>query len=283
MKRRRVDGELVRDVPAYRRIMPYMMRTRNESTIYWEQTLDLTETDRFVRAFNDLHPATQITPFHVLLWSAVRGFVKYPNLNRFVAGGGLYQRDGIWLSYSAKRRLKEGSPIVIVKLRFEPSETFEEMVAAMQVQLQEERFGGPSGVDRELGLVLRLPGPLKRLGFRLVHGIDALGLLPRQFVEGDPMYASAFFANLGSIGIFCVYGRPHVDPADPTRRRRTVTLKWTFDERVEDGLYAGYAIKRFAQMLEDPAAAGLSLQEPDAERDAGARDGDAVEQAEPGA
>jgi hypothetical protein len=139
---------------------------------------------------------------------------------------------------------------------------------------------------------------LKRLGFRLVHGIDALGLLPRQFVEGDPMYASAFFANLGSIGleaayhhlyeygsigIFCVYGRPHVDPADPTRRRRTVTLKWTFDERVEDGLYAGYAIKRFAQMLEDPAAAGLSLQEPDAERDAGARDGDAVPQAEPGA
>ncbi len=274
MKKTRADGTLVRDVAAYRRIMPYMMRTRNESTIYWEQTLDLSKTDRFVRGFNELHPDSQITPFHVLLWSAVKGFEKYPKLNRFVAGGGLYQRDGIWLSYSAKRKLAEGSPIVLVKRRFEPSETFEETIVAMQAQLHGERFGGPSGVDKELGLVLKLPGPLKRLGFRLVHGIDALGLLPKFFIEGDPMYASAFFANLGSIGldpvyhhlyeygtigIFCVYGRPRVDPADPARKRRSVTLKWTFDERVEDGLYAGYAIKRFAQMLEDPALAGLSL------------------------
>lgn len=51
-----------------------------------------------------------------------------------------------------------------------------------------------------------------------------------------------------------------VDPADPTRARRTVVLKWTYDERVEDGLYAAYTIKRFAQMLEDPAAAGLGLE-----------------------
>jgi hypothetical protein len=278
VKRKRADGVLVRGVPAYRRIMPYMMRTRNESAIYWEQTLDLSKTDRFVRDFNEAHPATQITPFHVLLWGAVKGFEKYPNLNRFVAGGGLYQRDGIWLSYSAKRRLAEGSPIIVIKRRFHPSESFEEMVTAMQVQLHEERFGGPSGVDRELGLVLKLPGILRRLGFRLVRGIDAHGLLPNVFIEGDPMYASAFFANLGSIGldpayhhlyeygsigIFCVYGRPRIDPADPTRKRRTVTLKWTFDERVEDGLYAGYAIKRFAQMLVDPAAAGLFVEQPD--------------------
>jgi hypothetical protein len=276
MKRKRADGTLVHDVPPYRRLMPYMMRTRNESTIYWEQTLDLSKTDQFVRGFNELHPDTQITPFHVLLWAAVKGFEKFPNLNRFVAGGGLYQRDGIWLSYSAKRKLAEGSPIVIVKRRFEPSHSFEQMVTEMQAQLTEERFGGPSGVDKELDLVLKLPGPLRRLGFRLVHGIDALGLLPNAFIGGDPMYASAFFANLGSIGldpvyhhlyeygtigIFCVYGRPRIDPADPTTKRRTVVLKWTFDERVEDGLYAGYAIKRFAQMLEDPAAAGLSLGE----------------------
>ncbi len=63
-----------------------------------------------------------------------------------------------------------------------------------------------------------------------------------------------------TIGIFCVYGRPRVDPADPTRTRRTVVLKWSYDQRVEDGLYAAYAIKRFAQMLEEPASAGLTLE-----------------------
>ena len=37
-----------------------------------------------------------------------------------------------------------------------------------------------------------------------------------------------------------------------------MTLRWTFDERVEDGLVAGYALKRAQQILEDPIAAGLS-------------------------
>ena len=64
----------------------------------------------------------------------------------------------------------------------------------------------------------------------------------------------------GTIGIFGVIGRPTTDPGSPTSgpdRRRTMTLRWTFDERVEDGLVAGYALKRFKQMLEDPVAAGL--------------------------
>ena len=104
---------------------------------------------------------------------------------------------------------------------------------------------------------------------------DAFGLLPASMIEDDPMYASVFFANLasigmdacyhhlyeyGSIGIFGVIGRPTTDPGSPTSgpdRRRTMTLRWTFDERVEDGLVAGYALKRAKQMLEDPLGSGL--------------------------
>jgi pyruvate/2-oxoglutarate dehydrogenase complex dihydrolipoamide acyltransferase (E2) component len=43
-------------------------------------------------------------------------------------------------------------------------------------------------------------------------------------------------------------------------------LRWTFDERVEDGLVAGYALKRAKQMLEDPVAAGLPPIEDPTER-----------------
>ncbi len=105
--------------------------------------------------------------------------------------------------------------------------------------------------------------------------LDAWGLLPNSMIEPDPLYASVFFANLasigmdpcwhhlyeyGTIGIFGVIGRPTTDPGSPTSgpdRRRTMELRWTFDERVEDGLVAGYALKRAKQILEDPVAAGL--------------------------
>ena len=54
--------------------------------------------------------------------------------------------------------------------------------------------------------------------------------------------------------------RPVPEPGSPTSgpdRRRTMTLRWTFDERCEDGLVAGYALKRCKQILEDPRGMGL--------------------------
>src|SRR5262249_45181667 len=105
---------------------------------------------------------------------------------------------------------------------------------------------------------------------------DAMGLVPALMIEDDPMYASAFFANLASIGmdacyhhlyeygtisVFGVIGRATADPGSPPTgpgRRRWMTRRWTFDGRVEDGVVAGYALKRCKQILEDPLAAGLT-------------------------
>jgi hypothetical protein len=197
-------------------------------------------------------------------------------MNRFVAGGRLYQRREIWFSYSAKRSLKGDSPLVVIKRRFDAAEPFEEMVADMARQLNGERYRtGMSASDREIGLIMRLPGIGRRAVMAVGRVLDAFGLFPRSFIDSDPLYASVFFANLaslgmdacyhhlyeyGTIGVFGVIGRAVGDPGSPASgpdRRRSMTLKWTFDERCEDGLVAGYALRRAKQILEDPLAAGL--------------------------
>src|SRR5262249_9859700 len=139
---RRVDGDLDRHVDPAHRIMPYIMRGRNESAFYAEQRIELKRTDGFIRAFNAAHPDTPITVHQLVLWALMRVMARYPTMNRFVAGGRLYQRRGIWFSYSAKRELREGSPVVVVKRRFEPDQPFHAMVADMKAQLARERFGG---------------------------------------------------------------------------------------------------------------------------------------------
>jgi hypothetical protein len=133
--------------------------------------------------------------------------------------------------------------------------------------------------DAEAALILKFPGIVRRVILAFGRVGDAFGLLPASMIEHDPMYASVFFANLasigmdacyhhlyeyGTIGIFGVIGRAVTDPGSPTSgpdRRRTMTLRWTFDERCEDGLVAGYALKRAKQILEDPLAAGLARPE----------------------
>ena len=35
-------------------------------------------------------------------------------------------------------------------------------------------------------------------------------------------------------------------------------LRWSFDERVEDGLYAGYGLKQMQRLVEDPVKGGIA-------------------------
>ena len=273
---RRPDGDLVRDVPPTKAIMPYLMRGRNESAVYFEQRVALRKADQYIRDFNTAHPETPITIQHLVMWAIVQVLTQFPTMNRFVIGGRLYQRREITFTYSAKQSLKDKSPLLVLKRRFDPDEPFPTMVAEMQAQLREDKYGGHvSQADHEAALILKLPGVLRRVVIAAGRVLDAWGLLPKSMLEADPLYASVFFANLasigmdpcwhhlyeyGTIGVFGVIGRPTTDPGSPTSgpdRRRSMELRWTFDERVEDGLVAGYALKRAKQILEDPIAAGL--------------------------
>jgi hypothetical protein len=277
---RRPDADLVRDVPDLRRIMPYVMRTRTASTVYFEQLVDVGNAEQFVRAFNEAHPETRTSVFHVLLWAARQGLVEFPNVNRFLAGGRLYQRRGIWLSYSAKQRMKKGAPLVVLKREFDPAEPFVDMVAALQDQLHTAKFGGgTNSVDSELKLTLMLPGFGRRLVFVAYRWLEALGMFPKSFVDNDPLYASMFLTDLsslgldsvfhhlydyGNVGTFGVLGRAHAEQIpDPDsgrlERKRVATIRWSFDERIEDGLYAGYAIKYFKRLVEDPVKGGIAV------------------------
>jgi hypothetical protein len=273
---RRPDGDLVRDVPPTKAIMPYLMRGRNESAVYLEQRIAMRETDAYLRRFNEAHPDTQAGVQHMVMWAITQVLDQFPTMNRFVVGGRLYQRRGIWFTYSAKQSLKGKSPLIVLKRRFDPQEPFADMVRAMQEQLRHDRYGGSiSASDAEAALILKLPSVLRRVVLAVGRVGDAFGLLPASMIENDPMYASAFFANFasigmdagyhhlyeyGNIGIFGVIGRATTDPGSPTSgpdRRRTMSLRWTFDERVEDGLTAGYALRRAKQILEDPEGGGM--------------------------
>ena len=124
-----------------------------------------------------------------------------------------------------------------------------------------------------------LPGLLRRLVFVAYRGLEALGMFPRVFIDNDPLYATLFLTDLGSlgmdpayhhlyeygtIGIFGAIGRARSElVGDPNtgrlERKRIATVRWSFDERVEDGLYAGYGLKHVKKLIEDPVKGGIAI------------------------
>jgi hypothetical protein len=268
---KRSDGDLVTDENPVRRMIPYLMRGRNESAVYHDEWIDLTRTKPWLREYNRHHQDDPATLFHLCLFAIGRGFHGRPGMNRFVSGGRIYQRKGVSLSFAAKRQFEEKSALVTVKLPFLAEETFGQTVRRIKEGIGEGRSDKVRTVDKEMKLALSLPGPLLRAALACLRFLDRVNLMPAAMIASDPMYCSAFVANLGSVGIdrtyhhlyewgtaslFCVIGPAKkvmaVGPGDQPQVREMLEMRWSFDERINDGFYCALALRVFARIVEDP-------------------------------
>jgi hypothetical protein len=281
----RFDGTRTMDAPAYRRLIPFLMRGRNESAVYFEQTVDLTRTLAWLEGFN-AGRGQRITMFHLLLAAMVRTLAERPRLNRFVSGRRIWDRKGIWISFAAKKRMDDEAPLSTVKLELDPGQSFADMVDRMQNGIGEARSSRKSPAEQEMGWLLRLPAPIIEIAVRLVGWLDFFNLAPRGLLQHDPMYASAFVANLGSLKLDAAYHHLYEHGNCPLfvtvgRIERVVLanedgtvgvkevmrLRYVFDERIEDGLYCARALELLRERMEDPAG---WCGQPGAERKTGA-------------
>jgi hypothetical protein len=265
---RRPDGDLVRGESAVRRIMPYLMRGRNESAVYHETVFRIGAARAWLRAYNRSH-ANRATLFDLLAYACAVALEVRPRLNRFVSGGRLYQRRGVSLSFVAKKEFTDEGAGATVKLTAASGERLEAFVTRVAAHVAAARET-ERAVDREVSLVMRLPGPLVRLGVALVRLLDHWNLLPWFMMEHDPMYASLFLANLGSVGVSDVfhhlyeYGTVSIFAAMSSPRRAAIVVdgelsvedvlevRWTFDERIDDAFSCARSLAVVQEILESP-------------------------------
>jgi hypothetical protein len=253
------DGTRV-SVHPYRRMMLFIMRGRNESAVYFEQSLDLSKTLPWLSAHNT-DARTKASLFHLVLHALASVLHDRERLNRFTVGRKTYQRKSVLLSFAAKKAMSDDAPLATIKRRFDKTETFDGLVAQLAGDVGDARSTKPSAMDKELKILLALPGFLLAFLLAMLGRLYRWGLAPRSLVDTDPLYTSCFVANLGSIKIDAAYHHlyehgncplfmtiGHVDD------HQRLLVRYTFDERVEDGLYCAKALQLFQQRIEDPAA-----------------------------
>jgi hypothetical protein len=262
---RRPDADLVRGAPALRRILPHVSPRRNESLFYLPDDVAVETALEFLDKHNRTRPSERpATLFHLLLRAIDQGIALNPRVNRFVKGGRLWQRRGIYVTFTAKRELSNSSALVTLKRHCDPErESLDDMIDRVYGLLQPARRGVESTSDKETRLLTRLPNVLTGMLVRGADVLDRFGLLPLAMIAPAPMFATVFVANLGSVGLdagfhhlwergtcsaFGVMGRIKADPSG----RRIVNLTWTWDERVEDGLYVSSFTNGVKLHLENP-------------------------------
>jgi hypothetical protein len=267
-KRSRPDGRLVSGLHPYRRVMGFVMPSRNESIVYFDSYVD---AETLLAYLAQAGPKFGCDISHCLVASGLISLVQNPTMNRFSVGGRLYDRNGIQISFSMKRGQGErGAKLSVVKLRLEEGESFRELCERINTSIRVERSGERTYADKEFGILSRIPRPVLWAGVRFLKMLDYYNLLPASFIDNDPLYTSLFCANLGSLQMgagyhhlyewgtcssFVMAGQIEERPVvrnGTVEARKILHLRYSYDERIDDGLNARFGIAGFVYGLEHP-------------------------------
>lgn len=278
LKTKRKDGTLVRGLPAFTRIMPYLMPDKMGSIIFYQEDYDVTESLAYIKEWNRRNSRSigaLLTLFEVVMCAAARAVSMRPRVNRFIAGRRYYQRNQLLLSFVAKKELSDNGKEVNVKVPFEPDETL--TTAAAKVRDFIKKGISEDGHDNEkvVDTVMKFPAFFLRYFNSAYNWLDNHNLLPYSVTESDPMWSSIFLANVGSFGlnppfhhlfergtcpIFMAVGKvrdenrvgtaPDGNPR--VEARKILRINFSFDDRIADGIYMGKTLELVRKFIEFP-------------------------------
>ena len=267
----RSDGRYIRSSPAIEQITPFIMPQRCGANILFDESVEITELDRYVRTKRrEDMPNFGVT--HAIVAAYVRTVAKYPALNRFVAGQRIYSRgEDISVCMTVKKEMTKESPDTVMKVHFHPGDTardvyekFNATVASAKDEMES------SNVDNAAGFLTSTPRMVLKLVVWLVKILDYFGVAPKFLLELSPFHGSIYFTSMGSLGIrpvyhhlydfgtvpaFCAFGRKR--RAEEIKdgevvERKYMDLRFNLDERICDGFYYASVIKYFLRLLTHP-------------------------------
>ena len=267
----RPDGTYLKTNPA-RRLMFYIMPTRTEAVCYFDVWFDATNLLDYLE---EAKPKFGANVTHAVVAAGEVGLATNPRMNRFVAGKRLYQRNGRFVTFSMKRKLSGGAVdhkarLATVKLETSRPRSFRELCTEINERITVNRSGKKTYEDKEFQLFDILPRAGLALAAKALVKADYYGLVPHGFLKNDPLYASMFIANLGSIDmdstfhhlfeygtchIFLAVGRTqnHLEMRDgEVVEVPRIHLRFTYDERADDGINCRHGFTAMKRVLEDP-------------------------------
>jgi hypothetical protein len=268
----RYDGRRLRTLNPFYQITPYIMRTRVDAQDYFEDRIEISPAEKWLRRKRDEGHA-DLGFLHVLMAAVVRTLSQKPRLNRFVAGQRIYARNEIFVSLALKKRLHEDSPETTIKLAFLPADTVYDVAAKINAAVEANKeLETKNATDTTARLFMLVPGLLVRFLLWLLRSLDHYGKLPKAIHRASPFHTSTFITDLGSLGvkpiyhhlydfgttsIFIAFGtkeREHaLDRDGKLVERKYIGVKIVNDERICDGHYYASAFKYLVSLLKDPA------------------------------
>jgi len=267
----RKDGRLIRSFPAYNKFAPFFMRRRSDAHIYFSDSIEITDIDRWLRQ-QRAGGCKGMGMLHLIVAAYVRTVAYRPALNRFVSGQRVYAHNDIAVIMTVKKAMSDEAEETSIKVHFDPSDTVYDVYRKINEQVDEVKANAEeNGTDKFAEFFSHFPRFLVNLAVDILKFFDYFGWLSRYFLEISPFHGSMIITDLGSIGIppvshhiydfgnlplFIAFGakRHGVEMDDFGRpvEKKYIDYRATLDERICDGFYLAGCFKYMKYYMKNP-------------------------------
>ena len=201
----RKEGRLLRSLDPYTKFMPYIMPTRNDGCNQYEESFEITQVDRRLRALRR-EGYKGIGMLHFIIASYVRCVSMLPGVNRFVVGRRIFARNNIEIVMTVKRSMSVDAAETSIKVIFEPTDTIFDVYRKMNEKIDEIKSSDENTSTDDVAQTLcSLPRGILRLAVAVLRVMDYFGWIPQGLLDASPFHGSMIITDLGSLRLAPIY------------------------------------------------------------------------------
>jgi len=265
----RNDGKQLTKTTAIFKLMPNLMKERNDSQVLFTQDIITDGMDKYIREKQD--QGIRISYLDIVFAAVARIIAERPHLNRFCVNGRTYARNSIFISIVVKKSLSDDSEETPLKIEFDGTETIFEVKDKLQNEIAKNKdVEMKNNTDKTASALTSVPAFLIKFAMGIIRFLDKHGILPKFLIGVSPFHTSAFITNTGSLGIDAIYhhlynfgttsmffamGRKkktYVYVDDELIEKKCISIAFVGDERICDGYYYASSFKQLSKYLAKP-------------------------------
>ena len=266
----RSDGKKVKNMDIIEKAGPFFMPQRIDAVNYTTVKVPCAPLDEFIA--RERKNGNNYSYMHILFATLVRTLYTRKKLNRFIMRGTTYQRNYISITMDVKKKLTDDAEDMTLKFYFTGRESLPQVKEIIDTEIAKNLSGGEvDATTKTAGKFCKLPDFLFRWALGLARWADKHGMLGKKLIHASPFHTSCFVTNLKSIklghiyhhlynfgttSIFVSLGKEKMEPVVENNKElkvaKILSLGFSLDERVADGLYMANSLKLVTGLLGNP-------------------------------
>ena len=121
----RADGTRVKNSSLMFKIIPHIMRERDDSQVYFSQDVVIKGMDEYID--KKAKEGIKLSYMNIIYAAIVRTIKERPYLNRFIMDGRIFDRKGIFISLAIKKTMEDDGEQNVLKIPLSGEETIFEV------------------------------------------------------------------------------------------------------------------------------------------------------------